>query len=63
VQTNIDLTFAAGVRALLLQDPDIIMIGGIRDLKTAEMAVQATLAGHLVLSTHTPTMPPAPSPD
>ena len=51
VQHNIDLTFASGVRALLRQDPDIIMIGEIRDLETAEMAVQASLTGHLVFST------------
>lgn len=51
VQTNIDLTFASGVRTLLRQDPDIIMIGEIRDAETAEMAVQAALTGHLVLST------------
>lgn len=48
---NIDLGFAEGVKALLRQDPDIIMIGEIRDLTTAEMAVQASLTGHLVLST------------
>jgi general secretion pathway protein E len=60
VQTNIDLTFAAGVRSLLRQDPDIIMIGEIRDLETAEMAVQAALTGHLVLSTlHTNDSPSA----
>jgi general secretion pathway protein E len=60
VQTNINLTFAAGVRALLRQDPDIIMIGEIRDLETAEMAVQAALTGHLVLSTlHTNDAPSA----
>ena len=59
-QANIDLTFAAGVRALLRQDPDIIMIGEIRDLETAEMAVQAALTGHLVLSTlHTNDAPSA----
>jgi len=51
VQHNIDLKFADGVKALLRQDPDIIMIGEIRDLETAEMAVQAALTGHLVLST------------
>ena len=51
VQHNIDLDFAAGVRTLLRQDPDIIMIGEIRDLETARMAVQASLTGHLVLST------------
>ena len=51
VQSNIDLDFASGVRTLLRQDPDIIMIGEIRDLETAQMAVQAALTGHLVLST------------
>jgi general secretion pathway protein E len=51
VQQNIDLTFASGVRTLLRQDPDIIMIGEIRDAETAEMAVQAALTGHLVFST------------
>jgi general secretion pathway protein E len=51
VQHNIDLTFASGIRALLRQDPDIIMIGEIRDQETAEMAIQAALTGHLVLST------------
>ena len=60
VQHNIELTFASGVRALLRQDPDIIMIGEIRDLETAEMAVQAALTGHLVLSTlHTNDAPSA----
>jgi general secretion pathway protein E len=51
VQTSIDLGFAEGVRALMRQDPDIIMVGEIRDLETAEMAIQAALTGHLVLST------------
>lgn len=51
VQHNIDLDFASGVRTLLRQDPDVIMIGEIRDKETAEMAVQASLTGHLVLST------------
>ncbi|MDX1453548.1 MAG: GspE/PulE family protein, partial [Oleiphilaceae bacterium] len=51
VQSGIDLGFAEGVRALLRQDPDILMIGEIRDLETAEMAIQAALTGHLVLST------------
>ncbi|MEG3792034.1 GspE/PulE family protein [Lysobacter sp. CCNWLW3] len=51
VQPSIDLDFASGVRTLLRQDPDIIMIGEIRDLETAQMAVQAALTGHLVLST------------
>ena len=60
VQPAIDLTFAAGVRTLLRQDPDIIMVGEIRDLETAEMAVQAALTGHLVLSTlHTNDAPTA----
>ena len=60
VQPTIDLTFADGVRALLRQDPDIIMIGEIRDLETAEVAVQAALTGHLVLSTlHTNDSPSA----
>jgi general secretion pathway protein E len=51
VQASIDLGFAEGVRALMRQDPDIIMVGEIRDLETAEMAVQSALTGHLVLST------------
>ena len=60
VHDAIDLTFSAGVRALLRQDPDIIMIGEIRDLATAEMAIQAALTGHLVLSTlHTNDAPSA----
>jgi general secretion pathway protein E len=60
VQPSIDLNFADGVRALLRQDPDIIMIGEIRDLETAEVAIQAALTGHLVLSTlHTNDSPSA----
>lgn len=51
VQHNIDLAFADGVRALLRQDPDIIMVGEIRDRETAEVAIQAALTGHLVIST------------
>ncbi len=51
VQPAIELGFAEGVRALMRQDPDIIMVGEIRDLQTADMAVQAALTGHLVLST------------
>jgi general secretion pathway protein E len=51
VQPDIDLNFSSGVRALLRQDPDIIMIGEIRDQETAEMAIQAALTGHLVIST------------
>ena len=60
VQPSIDLTFADGVRALLRQDPDVIMIGEIRDRETADVAVQAALTGHLVLSTlHTNDSPSA----
>ncbi|MDQ7969141.1 MAG: GspE/PulE family protein [Oxalicibacterium faecigallinarum] len=60
VQHGIDLSFAEGVRALMRQDPDIIMVGEIRDLETAEMAIQAALTGHLVLSTlHTNDAPSA----
>ncbi|MES2831073.1 MAG: GspE/PulE family protein [Pseudomonadota bacterium] len=60
VAHGIDLSFADGVRALMRQDPDIIMVGEIRDLETAEMAVQAALTGHLVLSTlHTNDAPSA----
>ncbi len=51
VQPALDLDFATGLRALMRQDPDIIMVGEIRDLETAEMAVQASLTGHLVFST------------
>ncbi len=51
VQNQIDLGFAEGVRALMRQDPDIIMVGEVRDLETAEVAIQAALTGHLVLST------------
>lgn len=60
VHAAIDLDFAAGVRTLMRQDPDIIMVGEIRDLETAQMAVQASLTGHLVLSTlHTNDAPSA----
>ncbi|RFP25988.1 type II/IV secretion system protein [Duganella sp. BJB488] len=60
VQPGIELSFADGVRALMRQDPDIIMVGEIRDLATAEMAIQAALTGHLVLSTlHTNDAPSA----
>jgi general secretion pathway protein E len=60
VQHGIGLDFASGVRALLRQDPDVIMIGEIRDHETAEMAVQAALTGHLMLSTlHTNDSPSA----
>jgi general secretion pathway protein E len=60
VQAQIQLGFAEGVRALMRQDPDIIMVGEIRDLETAEMAVQSALTGHLVLSTlHTNDAPSA----
>ena len=60
VQQNIGVNFAAGIRTLLRQDPDIIMVGEIRDRETAEMAIQAALTGHLVLSTlHTNNAPAA----
>lgn len=56
VNQKVDMTFARGLRAILRQDPDVVMIGEIRDLETAEIAVQASLTGHLVLSTlHTNT--------
>jgi len=60
VQQNINLTFADGVRTLMRQDPDIIMVGEIRDVETAETTIQAALTGHLVLSTlHTNDAPSA----
>ncbi len=56
VNNKVDMTFARGLRAILRQDPDVVMIGEIRDLETAEIAVQASLTGHLVFSTlHTNT--------
>ncbi|MFW2373969.1 MAG: type II secretion system ATPase GspE [Gammaproteobacteria bacterium] len=56
VNSKVDMTFARGLRAILRQDPDVVMIGEIRDLETASIAVQASLTGHLVLSTlHTNT--------
>lgn len=56
VNNKADMTFARGLRAILRQDPDVVMVGEIRDLETAEIAVQASLTGHLVLSTlHTNT--------
>jgi general secretion pathway protein E len=51
VRPKIGLTFAAGLRSILRQDPDIILVGEVRDLETAEMAIQASLTGHLVFST------------
>jgi general secretion pathway protein E len=60
VTPNIGLGFAEGIRTLMRQDPDIIMVGEIRDIETAEMAIQAALTGHLVLSTlHTNDAPSA----
>lgn len=60
VQSSVEIDFASGVRTLLRQDPDIIMIGEIRDRETAEVAIQAALTGHLVLSTlHTNDAPSA----
>jgi len=56
VNTKADMTFARGLRAILRQDPDVVMVGEIRDLETAEIAVQASLTGHMVMSTlHTNT--------
>ena len=56
VNAKVDMTFARGLRAILRQDPDVVMVGEIRDTETAEIAVQASLTGHLVLSTlHTNT--------
>lgn len=56
VNTKVDMTFARGLRAMLRQDPDVVMVGEIRDLETGEIAIQASLTGHLVLSTlHTNT--------
>ncbi|TQV74141.1 type II secretion system protein GspE [Aliikangiella marina] len=56
VNSKVDMTFARGLRAILRQDPDVVMVGEIRDLETAQIAVQASLTGHLVLSTlHTNT--------
>jgi len=60
VQQNIGLGFAEGIRTLMRQDPDIVMVGEIRDIETAEMTIQAALTGHLVLSTlHTNDAPSA----
>ncbi len=51
VNNKINMTFAKGLRAILRQDPDVVMVGEIRDLETAQIAIQASLTGHLVLST------------
>ena len=60
VDTNVNLTFSSGLRSILRQDPNIIMVGEIRDLETAEIAIQAALTGHLVFSTlHTNDAPGA----
>jgi type IV pilus assembly protein PilB len=63
VNPKAGLTFATGLRSILRQDPDIIMIGEIRDSETVEIAIRAAITGHLVLSTIHPTTRPAPSPD
>ncbi|MDP3559963.1 MAG: type II secretion system ATPase GspE [Legionellaceae bacterium] len=56
VNSKIEMTFAKGLRAILRQDPDVVMVGEIRDLETAQIAIQASLTGHLVISTlHTNT--------
>lgn len=60
VNSKVDMTFSRGLRAILRQDPDVVMIGEIRDTETAQIAVQASLTGHLVLSTlHTNSAPGA----
>ncbi len=60
INPKIGLTFASGLRSILRQDPDVIMVGEIRDMETAEMAIQASLTGHMVLSTlHTNDAPTA----
>ena len=51
VKEEVGLTFAAGLRSILRQDPDIVMVGEIRDIETAQIAIRASLTGHLVLST------------
>ena len=51
VNTKVDMSFARGLRAILRQDPDVVMVGEIRDFETAEIAIQASITGHLVLST------------
>ncbi len=51
VNSKINMTFARGLRAILRQDPDVVMVGEIRDLETAQIAIQASLTGHMVLST------------
>jgi len=60
INPKIDLTFANGLRSILRQDPDVIMVGEIRDRETAEIAVQSALTGHTVFSLCTPTIRPAP---
>ena len=62
VNPKIQLTFASGLRSILRQDPDVIMIGEIRDLETAEIAIHASLTGHLVFRPCTPMMRPERSP-
>jgi type II secretory ATPase GspE/PulE/Tfp pilus assembly ATPase PilB-like protein len=61
VHSKIGLTFAHSLRSILRHDPDVVLVGEIRDLETAENAIQASLTGHLVFSTCTPTMPRAPT--
>ena len=59
MKPEIDLTFAIGLRAILRQDPNVIMVGEIRDFETAEIAIRAAMTGHLVFPRCTPTMPSA----
>ena len=63
VNPKIGLTFAAGLRSIVRQDPDVIMVGEIRDLETAEIGLRAALTGHLVFSTLHTNDAPVPSPD
>ena len=62
VNRKAGLTFATGLRSILRADPDVIMVGEIRDGETAQIAIEAALTGHLVSRRCTPTTPPAPSP-
>jgi general secretion pathway protein E len=61
VNSKIDLTFASGLRSFLRHDPDVIMVGEIRDRETAEVAITASLTGHSCSRRSTPTTPPAAS--
>ena len=62
INARAGLTFAAALRSILRSDPDVVMVGEIRDGETAEISIQASLTGHLVLGPSTPTTPRARSP-